>query len=252
MGLFWGGPVANMSKTIDIFCLHKMKRVNLECRIESLLYGECFWMFRFTRFGFFQIFRRSTEVTCDHILNAKNQVTDRKTEMLGHKYRYWILLSDQIDRHGRKIVGLYHYIGLQDYKSWRNLMSACGLEKQSYRNLCWTKDVGINIFKYSESTKNPSNNGSLLHRLASILILLMGEPKVKTDLMFIPGYSRAFCIGHFKWLQSHDAVGKELLSFSAYDNENVFDKMCAATNRDETLRSLFALCRSFFIMILKH
>ena len=38
---------------------------------------------------------------------------------------------------------------------------------------------------------------------------------------------------------------KKWLSFLAYGNEDIFDKMCAATNRDETLRSLFALCRSF-------
>ena len=92
-------------------------------------------------------------------------------------------------------------------------MSACGLEKQSYRNLCWTKDVGINIFMYSESAKNASNSSSLPLRLAFILILLMGEPILKTDLMFISGYSRAFCIGHFKRLQSHDAVAKKLAFF---------------------------------------
>ena len=64
-------------------------------------------------------------------------------------------------------------------------------------------------YKVAESTKNASNSGSLPHRLASILISLMGEPKLQMNLMFISGYSRAFFIGHFKWLQSHDAVAKK-------------------------------------------
>ena len=66
-------------------------------------------MFRFTRFFFFKFLGVLLKLLVDHILITKNQATDRKTEKLGHKYRYWIPMIDPIDRNGRKIVGLYHY-----------------------------------------------------------------------------------------------------------------------------------------------
>ena len=65
----------------------------------------------------------------------------------GYKYEYWIPLSEHTSSGGDVLCrGLYYYIGLESYDSWRNLLSTCSLTTKSFRNPAWQNDVGINIF----------------------------------------------------------------------------------------------------------
>jgi len=74
---------------------------------------------------------------------------------LGYKNQYWFPLSDHTTCEGILLCrGLYHYIGLGDYESWRNLLGACSLSKASFRSPVWQNEIGVSIFSY------PSGHGS--------------------------------------------------------------------------------------------
>jgi hypothetical protein len=63
--------------------------------------------------------------------------------------------------------------------------------------------------KYAKACLKLTTSDTASEQIASSIIQMMGEHRIKCDVWFINLYSQAFFIEHFKWLQSYDSIAKD-------------------------------------------
>ncbi len=63
--------------------------------------------------------------------------------------------------------------------------------------------------KYAVACLKSTTSDTYVGQVASSIIQMMGEHRIKCDIWFMNAYSDAYFVKNFKWLQSYDAIAKD-------------------------------------------